>query len=203
MAGNDEIVRQVLSSQMEKAEQNQFNNLFQTFFTVMERRCRVIIDGESCNNLASLELVEKLGLTTKPHPHPYYMQWVNSYDKIKVTEIAHIEFSIGSYKNSADFDIVPMQACHLLLGTPWININNVVHKKVGNKYSLKYNGRKFTPVPLTTAEILEADLQRAERRKNEPFRKEWVVLDGTTNSSNSEFLQNDDIVLPIVGTNIL
>jgi hypothetical protein len=95
-------------------------------------------------------VVEKLGLTTKPHPHPYYMQWVNSYDKIKVTEFAHIEFSIGFYKSSigfykssADFDIVPMQACHLLLGTPWLNINNVVHKKVANRYSFNYNGRKL------------------------------------------------------------
>jgi len=73
MSGNIEIAQRVLSSQIEKVEQNQFNNLFQIFFAVMERRCRVIIDGETCTNLASLELVEKLGLTTKPHPHPYYM----------------------------------------------------------------------------------------------------------------------------------
>jgi len=171
MSGNTKIAQRVLSSQMEKVEQNQFNNLFQTFFAVMERRCRVIIDGETCNNLASLELVEKLGLTTKPHPHPYYMQWVNSYDKIKVTEFAHIEFNIGFYKSSADFDIVPMQACHLLLGTPWININDVVHKKVANRYSFNYNGRKITLKSMIATEILEADLERAERRKNEPFRK--------------------------------
>ena len=188
MSGNTEIAQRVLSSQMEKVEQNQFNNLFQTFFAVMERRCRVIIDGETCNNLASLELVEKLGLTTKPHPHPYYMQWVNSYDKIKVTEFAHIEFSIGFYKSSADFDIVPMQACHLLLGTPWININDVVHKKVVNRYSFNYNGRKITLKSMTAAEILREDLLRVERRKNEPFRKEWAVLDGTTNSYKSKFL---------------
>jgi hypothetical protein len=37
-----------------------------------------MIDGETCNNLASLEMVEKLGLTIEPHPHPYYIQWVNS-----------------------------------------------------------------------------------------------------------------------------
>ena len=112
------VVHQVLSSQMEKSEKNQFNNLFQTYFVVKERRCRVIIDGESCNNLASLELVEKLGLTTRPHPHPYYIQWVNSYDKIKVTKIAHFEFSLGSYKGSVDFDIVPLQVCQLLVGKP-------------------------------------------------------------------------------------
>jgi len=63
-----EFAQQVLSSQMEKAEQNQFNNLFQTYFVVKEWR-----DGETCNNLSSLEMVEKLGLTTKPHSHPYYV----------------------------------------------------------------------------------------------------------------------------------
>ena len=120
------VAHQVLSSQMEKAEQNQFNNLFQTYFAVKERRCRVIIDGESCNNLASLELVEKLGLTTRPHPHPDYMQRVNSYDKIKVTEITLIEFFIGSDKDSVDFDIVPLQACQLLLGKPWISENLIL-----------------------------------------------------------------------------
>ena len=83
-----------------------------------ERHCHVIIDNESYNNLASLELVEKLGLTTRPHPHPYYIQWVNSYDRIKVNKIAHIEFSIGFYKGSLDFDIVPLQVCQLLLGKP-------------------------------------------------------------------------------------
>ena len=73
-----EFAQRVLSSQMEKAEQNQFNNLFQIYFVVKEWRCHVLIEGETWNNLASLEMVEKLGLTTKPHPHPYYVQWVNS-----------------------------------------------------------------------------------------------------------------------------
>ena len=137
------VAHQVLSSQMEKAEKNQFNNLFQTYFVVKERRCRVIIDGESCNDLSSLELVEKFDLTTRPHPHPYYIQWVNSYDRIKVTEIAHIEFSIGFYKGSLDFDIVPLQVCQLLLGKTCISENNIVHNTIANKYSFKYNGKKL------------------------------------------------------------
>ena len=28
---------------------------------------------------------------------------------------------------------------------------------------------------MTATEILEADLDRAERRNNEPFRKEWIL----------------------------
>jgi hypothetical protein len=50
----------VLSSQMEKAEQNQFNNLFQTYFVVKEWSCRVMIDDETCNNLVSLEMLRSL-----------------------------------------------------------------------------------------------------------------------------------------------
>ena len=136
------VAYQVFNPQMEKTEQNKFNKLFQTYFVVKERCCRVIIDGESCNNFASLELVETLGLTIRLHPHPYYTQWVNSYDKIKVIEIAHIEFFLGSYKNSVDFYIAPLQACQLLLGKPWIFENNIVQNTIANKYSFKYNGRK-------------------------------------------------------------
>jgi len=65
------IVQRVLSAQMEKAEQNQRHTLFRTKCVVQEHSCRVIIDGGSCNNLASLEMVEKLALDTRPHPQPY------------------------------------------------------------------------------------------------------------------------------------
>ena len=33
--------------------------------------CSMIIDGGSCTNVASSIMVERLGLTTIPHPHPY------------------------------------------------------------------------------------------------------------------------------------
>ena len=55
---------------------------------------------------------------------------------------------------------------------------------------------------MTAAEILREDLMRAERRKNEPFRREWAVSNVATLSSKSELLY-DTFVLPPVGTNIL
>jgi hypothetical protein len=61
------IVQRVLSTQMEKAEKNQWHTFFQTKCVIKERSCRVIIDGGSCNNLASSDMVEKLALTTQPH----------------------------------------------------------------------------------------------------------------------------------------
>ncbi|PUV26773.1 hypothetical protein PAHAL_J012600 [Panicum hallii] len=72
------IAQRVLSAQMEKAEQNQRHTLFQTKCVIKEHSCRVIIDGGSCNNLASSDMVEKLALTTQPHPHPYCIQWLNN-----------------------------------------------------------------------------------------------------------------------------
>jgi len=67
------IVQRVLSAQMENAEQNQRHTLFQTKCVIKECSCHMIIDGGSCNNLASSDLVEKLALSTKPHPHPYHI----------------------------------------------------------------------------------------------------------------------------------
>ena len=75
------LPQQILSDQMVKAEQNECNDLFRLAFAVMEYRCRIIIDGRTCRNLVSSDLVEKLCLTTEPHPCPYYIQWPNSSDK--------------------------------------------------------------------------------------------------------------------------
>ena len=123
------------------------------------------------------------------------MQRVNSYDKIKVTEITLIEFFIGSDKDSVDFDIVPLQACQLLLGKPQISKNNIVYNSIANKYYFKYNGRKITLIPMNATEILQDDLERAERRKTEPSRREWAISYVSTLSSKSDFFYKMKILL--------
>jgi hypothetical protein len=113
------IVQRVLSTQMEKVKQNQRHTLLQTKCVIKERSCRMIVDGGSCNKLASIDMVDKLALTTKPHPHPYHIQWLNNSGKAKVTKVVRINFAIGSYHDVVECDVVPMQACHILLGRPW------------------------------------------------------------------------------------
>jgi hypothetical protein len=81
------IVQRVLSTQMERVEQNQRHTLFQIKCVIKERPCRMIIDGGSCNNLTSSNMVDKLALTTKPHPRPYHIQWLNNSGKAKVTKL--------------------------------------------------------------------------------------------------------------------
>jgi hypothetical protein len=81
------IVQRVLSTQMKRVEQNQRHTLFQTKCVIKKWLCRMIIDGGSCNNLASSDMVDKLALTTEPHPRLYHIQWLNNSGKAKVTKL--------------------------------------------------------------------------------------------------------------------
>ncbi|KAK1595419.1 hypothetical protein QYE76_007719 [Lolium multiflorum] len=88
-------------------------NLFQTKALVgPDKACKVIIDGGSCRNLASKELCAKLKLKYLPHPHPYYIQWLSNNGEMKVSHMVRVDFEIGPYKDSIDFDVVPMTESH-------------------------------------------------------------------------------------------
>jgi len=162
------MVQRVLSSQPEPSEKQQHNNLFQTFFSIENRRARVIIDGGSCNNLVSSDLVKKLGLTTRPRPHPYHIQWINDSGKVKVTHMVRVHFSIGMYSDYADCDVVPMEACSLLLGRPWEYDTDARHHGRSNTYTFRHKDKNITLLPLTLAEIVQADKDRAACTHKEP-----------------------------------
>jgi hypothetical protein len=155
------IVQHVLSAQMEKAEQNQRHTLFQTKCFIKERSCRVIIDGGSCNNLASSDMVKKLELTTQPHPHPYCIKWLNNTSKAKVTKLVRINLAIGSYKAVVECDVVPMQACSILLGRPWQFDKDSMHHGRSNQYSFQYHDKRIVLHPMSPEAILKDELTRA------------------------------------------
>src|SRR5581483_7822064 len=112
------------------------------------------------------DLVKKLGLTTRLHPHPYHIQWLNDSSKAKVTQTVRIHFSIGSYSDFADCDVVPMEACSLLLGRPWEYDIDALHHGRSNKYTFMHKGKKITLLPLTPTEIVQLDRERLANDKN-------------------------------------
>jgi hypothetical protein len=156
------MVQRVLSAQVDTSEKLQHHNLFQIFFVVKDCRVRTIIDGGSCNNLVSANFVAKIGLTTCLHTHPYYIQWLNNSGKAKVTHTTRVHFSIATYQDYADCDVVPMQACSLLLGRPWEFDTDAIHYGRSNKYTLVHNRKKITLLPLTSNEIVQCDRAIAE-----------------------------------------
>src|SRR4051812_49420523 len=138
-------------------------NLFQTKALVgPNKACKVIIDGGSCRNLASKELCAKLNLKYLPHPTPYYVQWLSDSGEMKVNHMVRVNFEIGPYKDSIDFDVVPMTVCHLLLGRPWLYDRHVQHNGRANTYHLEFKGKKVNLHPMSPQQIVNESRQKVE-----------------------------------------
>jgi hypothetical protein len=138
------VVQWVLIAQVETLEKLQCRNLFQIFFVIKDCRVCTIIDGGSFNNFVSADFMAKIGLTTSLHTHPYYIQWLNNSGKAKVTHTVRVHFSIDTYHDYANCDVVPLQACSLLLGHHWEYDTDAIHYGRSNKYTLMHNGKKIT-----------------------------------------------------------
>jgi hypothetical protein len=185
------VVQWVLSAQVDTSEKLQCHNLLQIFFIVKDCRVYTIIDGGTCKNLVSADFMAKIGLMARLHTHPYYIQWLNNSGKAKVTHTAHVHFCIGTYHDYADYDVVPMQACSLLLGHPWEFDTDVVHYGRSNKYTLVHNGKKITLLPMTPNEIVQCDRAIAEtaRRESKIQHASSVKLEQTAPSSSSNAIK--------------
>ena len=80
--------------------------------------CYLIIDRGSCTNVGSQRLIEKIALKTSSHPRPYKLQWLSENGELVVDRQVLICFFIGKYVDEILFDVVPMEASHLLLERP-------------------------------------------------------------------------------------
>jgi len=61
---------------------------------VQDKVVKVIIDGGSYHNLASREMVDKLGLKLQRHSHPYHVQWLNDLGDIKIGYKVKVPFKL-------------------------------------------------------------------------------------------------------------
>lgn len=101
------VTRRVLSTGSKIDDASQRDNLFHTRCFVKGKVCGVIVDGGSCANVASYEMVEKLRLPTLKHPQPYRLQWLNDCAEVKVTKQVLVSFSIGKYEDEVLCDVAP------------------------------------------------------------------------------------------------
>jgi hypothetical protein len=91
------------------------------------------------------------------------MQWLNDCGELRVNHVVTVPFSIGRYNDHVECDVVPMQACQLLLGRPWLYDHDVQIFRRTNKLALMYKGEPISLLPLTPEEILKDDLKRKQR----------------------------------------
>lgn len=107
-----------------------------------------MIDSGSSENVIAEDVVAKLQSQEEPHPTPYKLAWLQQSHDLMVTKRALVSFSIGqAYKDQFYCDIVPMDACHLLLGRPWEYDRRVIHDGFLNTYSFHIDNRRFVLKP--------------------------------------------------------
>ncbi|XP_071739555.1 uncharacterized protein [Rutidosis leptorrhynchoides] len=125
------------------------NNIFCTKVTAKGKVCSMVIDGGSCENVVSKEMVDKLELKAEDHPEPYCLTWLKCGNHIKVDKRCLVKFSIGNkYHDEVWCEVVPMDACHLLLGRPWQFDRKTTHDGYKNTYSFLKDGTQITLAPL-------------------------------------------------------
>ncbi|GJR50543.1 gag-pol polyprotein [Tanacetum coccineum] len=142
----------------------------------------LVVSPESPHDDEVETLVTKLNLSTQPHPSPYVIQWLNQGKGIRVSHRVLLSFSIGkSYNDELWCDVIPMDACHVLLGRPWQFDRRAIHDGYRNTYSFTHNNRRIVLTPLTPSTALQTStttlstLLQSEHHEYESF-KEFVLL---------------------------
>jgi len=186
------VLRRALNSQKGDLEE-QRENIFHSRCTVQGKVCSVIIDSGSCANVVSVSMIEKLNLQSSALPHPYNIQWLNQGKGLQVNSRCLISFSIGkNYQDELWFDVIPMDACHLLLGRPWLFDRKVNSNGYLNTYAFTKDGKKITLAPLSPSQLqkkpstkkpdrsdllltLSEPLLKASQHEFKSF-KDWILM---------------------------
>jgi hypothetical protein len=103
-----------------------------------------LFDLGSQVNLISEALVKNMGLETKPHPKPCLLGWVCDKEKLNVTKQCRVIFVIASNCiDEVDLDVVSLDICGLVLGSPYLYDRKAIFFRHENKYHLTKGGVEY------------------------------------------------------------
>jgi len=110
------------------------------------------------------------------------MRWMNESGTLKITHKTRVKFSIGNYMDTVDCDVVPMSACHLLLGRPWQFDLDATHGGRSNNYSFVHKGvhhvLKPMPVSAIKAEVFATSKVKKKVAAITPKLRTALFLEG-------------------------
>ncbi|KAJ9536656.1 hypothetical protein OSB04_un000129 [Centaurea solstitialis] len=186
------VVKKALNMQMKVDETQHRENIFHTRCLVQGKVCVLIIDGGSCANVVSNEVVEKLNLHTLKHPQPYKLQWLNECGEVKVTKQVLISFSIGQYKDEVMCDVVPMHVSHILLGRPWQFDRRIMYDGFQNQYTFKHHDKKVVLVSLSPQQVHDDQVKMMTARREREAEKKNKECGGSREKKSDEKKLNDE-----------
>ncbi|XP_074288660.1 uncharacterized protein LOC141613814 [Silene latifolia] len=159
------LVLRNLHTEAAQIEHEQREQLFHSRCKVNSQICTLIIDSGSCTNVIAKDVVAKLKLPTKNHPKPYKLHWLDGNNGVMVKKQALISLQLGPYKDEILCDVIPMNACHILLGRPWQYDRKVEHDGRSNVYVVSKGKAKYHLKPLSPTKY------------NKPIAKDSLFLD--------------------------
>jgi hypothetical protein len=103
-----------------------------------------LFDSHLQANLIAKDLVNELGLEVQDHPHPYPLGLVNKDAKLRDTKQCKIKFDVSAnYVDEVEVDVVPLDVCGLVFGSPYKYIKNVIFIRSANQHYLIKDGKSF------------------------------------------------------------
>lgn len=73
----------------------------------------------------------------------------------------------GHHEDTVLCDVVPMHACHILLGRPCQSDRKTFHDGFTNRYLFTHNGKKVVLKPITPMHVAEVyERKKEEERSN-------------------------------------
>ena len=104
--------------------------------------------GDSCENVVSQEVVDKLKLPKEKHLAQYKLSWFKCSNEVPVTRKALVYFFIGGrYHEDVCCDVAPMDVTHMLLGRPWQYDRRTLHDGYKNAYTFYKDNAKIALGP--------------------------------------------------------
>ena len=108
-------------------------------------------------------MVDKLNVQCEKHHLPYCIAWFKKGNEVTIDKRCLIRFTIGKfYKDEIWCDVIPMDACHMLLGRPWKYDRKVIHDGEKNTYTFWKDGSKVVLLLLKDEKKNEAMLSTKE-----------------------------------------
>ena len=82
-------------------------NIFHTIIQSGDKKCKLVIDGDSSMNVVSKDAVKLLNLKVELHPNPFKVACVNDHT-LPVTQRCLVSIQMGDYKDEIYCKVLPM-----------------------------------------------------------------------------------------------
>jgi len=120
------------------------HELFHIRVISKHQKINTLFDSGSQVNLISKAIVKKLGLLTTPDKKPYPLGWVCDKAKLQVTRQCKLRFAFRStFVDEVELDIVPLDICGIVLGSPYLYDRRAIFYRTENKYQLTKDGIEY------------------------------------------------------------